>query len=94
MIILMMIMVFLASLGCVFFLGLNSRVMRDEKIMAAAILSWMITVSQFTLTWAVFHANLDASTYILCAGLGGSIGITSSHYFYVWAAAKGYLGGD
>ena len=67
--------------------------MRDEKIAAAAMVSWFITISQFALTWAVIHAKLSPAEYILSAGLGGSIGITVSHYFYVWADKKEFLGG-
>jgi len=89
----MILMVFLASLAGVFLLGLNSRVMRDEKVAAAAAISWFITISQFALTWAVLNAQLSPVAYILSAGAGGSIGITISHYFYIWADKNEFLGG-
>tara|TARA_R110000796_G_scaffold44892_3_gene109092 strand:+ start:2618 stop:2893 length:276 start_codon:yes stop_codon:yes gene_type:complete len=90
----MLLLVFTASFACVFLLGLNSRVMRDERVAAAATISWFITVAQFVMTWAVLHAELTPAEYILSGGLGGSLGITSSHYFYVWAAKLGCLGGN
>lgn len=86
-------MVFIASLSSVFLLGLNSRVMRDERVGAASVVSWFITMSQFALTWAVLNAKLSPAVYILSAGAGGSIGITISHYFYVWADKNEFLGG-
>jgi hypothetical protein len=89
----MILLVFGASLSCVFLLGLNSRVMRDEKVGAASVISWFITISQFALTWAVLNAKLSPAEYILSAGLGGSMGITFSHYFYVWADKNEFLGG-
>ena len=90
----MLLLVFVASFASVFLLGVNSRVIRDERVAAAAIVSWFITMSQFAMTWAVLHAELSTTEYILSGGLGGSIGITSSHYFYVWIKKFDCLGGN
>lgn len=73
-----------AAFGTVFFLGLNSKMLRDDRTMAAAIISWFITVAQFAMTWAVVHAGLSPTAYILWAGVGGCAGITLSQHFYIW----------
>lgn len=77
-------LVFTAAFAQVFLLGLNSKILRDDKIMAAAITSWLITISQYGMVWAVTNAGLSAESYILWAGTGGSIGITLSQYAYRW----------
>ena len=73
-----------AAFGTVFFLGLNSKMLRDDRIAIAALISWFITISQFAMTWAVVHAGLSPIAYLLWAGVGGSVGITLSQYFYFW----------
>lgn len=77
-------MLFWAAFGQVFFLGFNSKLLRDDKILAAFFVSWMITLSQFGMVWVVAHAGLSIPVYLLIAGAGGSIGITCSQYFYRW----------
>lgn len=81
-------LVFSASFAQVYFLGLNSKMLRDDMILAAAITSWLITLSQFFMVWSVTNAGLDSSVYILCAGLGGSMGITVSQYSYRYYEKK------
>jgi len=71
-------LVFTAAFAQVFLLGLNSKILRDDKILAAAITSWLITISQYGMVWAVTNAGLSATSYILWAGMGGSMGITLS----------------
>tara|TARA_R110000824_G_scaffold334317_1_gene520913 strand:+ start:310 stop:603 length:294 start_codon:yes stop_codon:yes gene_type:complete len=85
---LMELLVLAAAFGQVFFLGLNSKLLRDDKILAGFVLSWLITVTQFAFIWAVAHAGLSPATFILWAGIGGSIGITTSQYFYKWYDCK------
>jgi hypothetical protein len=77
-------LVFVAAFAQVFFLGLSSKILRDDKILAGAIMSWLITISQYGMVWAVTNAGLSAESYILWAGTGGSIGITLSQYAYRW----------
>ena len=77
-------LVFSAAFGQVFCLGLNSKLLRDNKILAAAIVSWLITLTQFGMVWSVMQAGLPVGEYLLVAGLGGSTGITSAQYFYHW----------
>lgn len=79
---LMGFLVFCSAFASVFLLGLNSKILRDDHIMAGAIVSWFITMSQFGLTWSVVHAGLSALEYILWSGTGGSLGITLAQYFY------------
>lgn len=81
-------MLFWAAFGQVFFLGFNSKLLRDDKIFAGFCVSWMITVTQFGMVWAVAHAGLSVPMYLLIAGAGGSIGITSAQYFYKWYDKK------
>ena len=77
-------LVFLAAFTSVFALGLSSKLIRDDKIAASAAVSWLITLSQYAMTWAVFEAGLSPSEYLLVAGAGGSLGITTVQYFYLW----------
>ena len=81
---LMGLLVLVAAFATVFFLGLNSKMLRDDRVLAAALISWLITISQFAMTWAVVNAGLAPLEYILWAGAGGCTGITFSQYFYKW----------
>ena len=77
-------LVFTASFFSVFLLGFNSKLLRDDHIALAAFVSWLITVAQYSMTWAVFSAGLSVQEYLFWAGLGGSVGITVSQFFYRW----------
>jgi hypothetical protein len=77
-------LVFTASFFSVFLLGFNSKLLRDDHIALASFVSWLITIAQYGMTWAVFSAGLSAPQYLFWAGLGGSCGITISQYFYRW----------
>jgi len=76
--------VFLAAFCQVFFLGLSSKLMRDDKVWSVFVVSWCITLSQYTFIKAVSHGGLSESTFLFVAGLGGSLGISFSHFFYIW----------
>ena len=78
------IMVFLASYLCVFLLGFQSKLMRDNRWISSFFTSWMITVSQTGLTWAVANNHLGIPLYIAIAGFGGALGIVSAHFFYLF----------
>tara|TARA_R110000744_G_C18937543_1_gene513936 strand:- start:206 stop:502 length:297 start_codon:yes stop_codon:yes gene_type:complete len=80
----MELLVFVAAFFSVLLLGLNSRLMRDNHWLGAAGVSWLITVAQYAMTWAVLHAKLSPESYIFFAGVGGSIGITASHFMYAY----------
>jgi len=77
-----LLLVFAASFGQVFFLGLNSKLLRDDKIFAGFITSWFITLTQYIFVWCVTQAGLSATEFLLSAGLGGSMGITIAQYVY------------
>jgi len=81
-------LVFTAAFFSVFLLGLNSKVLRDDRIMFGAVISWFITVAQYVMTWAVIHAGLSPVEYIFWAGCGGCFGITIAQYFYKWMETK------
>ncbi len=76
--------VFGAAFFNVFCLALNSKLLRDDKIFTSFLVSWLITLAQFGTMWSVANAALQPHAYILVAGLGGSIGIVLSQYFYHW----------
>lgn len=80
----MTLLVFCAAFGQVLCLGLNSKLLRDDKILAGFCVSWLITLTQYGFIWAVTHAGLTPLTFLLVAGSGGSLGITSSQYLYKW----------
>lgn len=78
----MEVLVFVASFASVCAMGVNSKIIRDNHIALGAIVSWVITVANFALMWAVLHADLTPLMYILVSGAGGSIGITAAQYGY------------
>lgn len=73
---------FFAAYFTVMLLGLNSKIMRDDRVLAAFVVSWGITLSQTAATYIIAHVNLPIPLYILWAGWGGSLGIVSAHYLY------------
>jgi hypothetical protein len=77
-------LVFTSAFAQVFLLGLNSKMLRDDRILAGAVISWFITIAQYGMVWAVTSAGLSAGSYILFAGMGGSSGITLAQYVYRW----------
>jgi hypothetical protein len=82
------LMIFVSAFFQVFLLGLNSKLLRDDKIAAGFVVSWLITLAQFAYIWAVAHASIAASPFLIISGLGGSIGITVAQYFYKWYDGK------
>lgn len=78
------LLVFTTAYFQVFLLGLNSKLLRDDKIAAGFVVSWCITLAQFGYIWAVGNTHLSVATFLIVSGLGGSIGITTSQYFYRW----------
>ena len=81
-------LVFTSAFFSVFLLGLNSKILRDDRIMFGAVISWFITIAQYAMTWAVIHAGLSPAEYIFWAGCGGCFGITVAQYFYKWVETK------
>lgn len=73
---------FFAAYFTVMLLGLNSKIMRDDRVVSAFFVSWGITLAQTTTTYVIAHSMLPIHWYVLIAGLGGSLGIVSSHYVY------------
>lgn len=78
------LVVFVAAYAQVFLLGLNSKLLRDDKTASGFVVSWGITLSQYGFIKAVAHGGLTDMAFLLWAGLGGSIGITMSQWFYRW----------
>lgn len=78
------VMVFVSAYFQVFLLGLNSKLLRDDRIAAGFVVSWMITLAQFAYIWAVANSKIETVPFLIISGLGGSIGITSAQYFYRW----------
>ncbi len=74
---------FLATAGNVFLLGVNSQLVRDQRVALCFVLSWGITGSQFTFTRVIASAA-DPLMCFWVSGWGGAIGICLSIYFYRW----------
>lgn len=74
---------FLASFFNVFLLGLNSQFVRDQRVVIVFILSWGISSSQFIFTRVIALTEAPLLAFF-SAGLGGSLGICVSIYFYRW----------
>lgn len=77
-------LVFVSAFAQVFLLGLNSKLLRDDKIAAGFVVSWLITLAQFAYIWSVAHSRIETVPFLLISGLGGSLGITTAQYFYRW----------
>lgn len=78
------LLVFTTAYFQVFLLGLNSKLLRDDKVAAGFVVSWMITLAQFGYIWAVTNTHLSVMVFLIVSGFGGSIGITTAQYFYRW----------
>ena len=76
------LMIFAASFMQVFSLGLNSKFLRDDKIIHGFVGSWFITAASFTQVWVISHADLTPAMLFLFGGLGGSLGITFAQWFH------------
>jgi len=79
---------FAAAYFTVLLLGLNSKILRDDRVFAAFVVSWGITLSQTAATYIIAHVSLPIPVYILWAGMGGSLGIVSAHYLYKHMSTK------
>lgn len=77
-------LMFFGSFFAVFFLALNSKFLRDDHILLGSIVSWLITIAQYALTWVVVHSPATPMEFIVLAGAGGSAGTTLAQYFYRW----------
>jgi FtsH-binding integral membrane protein len=78
-----LVLLFIATFGNVFLLGLSSQFVRDQKIAQAFTISWGITWCQFL--FARISANTtDADMALFVSGWGGSLGIVASILFYRW----------
>jgi hypothetical protein len=78
---------FFASLFNVFLLGLSSQIVRDQRVVAAFLISWCISTAQFLYTRYVSAAD-DPLVAFFASGAGGSIGIVASIYFYRWYQSR------
>lgn len=88
------VMVFTSAFAQVFLLGLNSKLLRDDKIPAGFVVSWLITLAQFAYIWSVANAKIETAPFLVISGLGGSLGITAAQYFYRWYDRKFHRKGD
>ena len=85
----MILAIFMASFFQVFLLGLNSQFVRNQWVGSVFIVSWFISVAQFTYTKIVAMTEGAEVLYIFFAsGMGGALGIVSSIFFYRWLLPK------
>jgi hypothetical protein len=80
-------LLFVATFGNVFLLGLSSQFVRDQKIAQAFTISWGITWCQFLFA-RISATTVDADLAMFVSGWGGSIGIVASILFYRWYQAR------
>lgn len=81
------IAIFFAGFFNVFLLGLNSQFIRDQQVVMVFIVSWFISVAQFTQIYVIANGSSPMEMF-LSSGLGSSLGIVSSIYFYRWFNPK------
>lgn len=80
-------LLFIATFGNVFLLGLSSQFVRDQQIALAFTISWGITWCQFSFA-RISATTVDADLAMFVSGWGGSLGIVSSILFYRWYQAR------
>ncbi|KAB2412895.1 hypothetical protein F9C29_36960, partial [Enterobacter hormaechei] len=67
---LQVLVLFWSALFQVFLLGLNSKLLRDDKIKAGFVVSWCITLAQFAYIKAVASSHLGIGWFIVVSGWG------------------------
>lgn len=77
----------LGSFLNVFLLGLNSQYVRDRKVAICFMISWGISVSQFTYIYIIANTP-DIVLSFFIGSLGSSLGIVSSIYFYNYLSSR------
>ena len=77
-------LVFVASYFSVLLLGLQSKLMRDDRWQVSFFVSWFIMLSHTAVTWSVANNSIGIPLYLFISGWGSSLGIVSSHFLYVW----------
>lgn len=78
------LMVIVASYLTVLLLGFQSKLMRDNRWQLSFFMTWMITFAQVATTWSIANNHLGMPLLVFLSGLGGSLGIVSSHFLYLW----------
>ena len=76
--------VFGAAYVAVLLLGLQSKLMRDDRWQMCFFVSWCIMGAQTAGTYAIAHSILPLWGYLLAAGWGSSLGIVTAHFVYAW----------
>lgn len=76
--------VLLAAYFTILLLGFQSKLMRDNHWQLSFFTSWMITLAQIATTWSIANNHLGMPLLVFLSGLGGSLGIVSSHFLYLW----------
>lgn len=76
--------VFSAAYATVMLLGLQSKLMRDNKWQLSFCTSWLITFAQTGSVYAIANNALPIAGYLFFSGLGGSVGIVTAHFVYDW----------
>ena len=73
-----------AAYFTVLLLGFQSKLMRDNRWQLSFFMTWMITFAQVATTWSIANNHLGMPLLVFLSGLGGSLGIVSSHFLYLW----------
>lgn len=78
------LMVLFASYFTVLLLGFQSKLMRDNRWQLSFFMTWLITFAQVATTWSIANNHLGMTLLVFLSGTGGSFGIVSSHFLYIW----------
>lgn len=76
--------VLFAAYFTILLLGFQSKLMRDNRWQLSFFMTWMITLAQVATTWSIANNHLGMPLLVFLSGLGGSLGIVSSHFLYLW----------
>jgi hypothetical protein len=78
------LMVWFAAYFTVLLLGFQSKLMRDNRWRVSFFVTWLITFAQVATTWSIANNHLGMTLLVFLSGMGGSLGIVSSHFVYQW----------
>lgn len=86
--------VLFAAYFTILLLGFQSKLMRDNRWQLSFFMTWMITFAQVATTWSIANNHLGMPLLVFLSGLGGSLGIVSSHFLYLWYDGRKRAGTD
>jgi cation transporter-like permease len=77
-----LVLIFVSQLATVLFLGINSKLMRDDNWRGSMVVAWFIALAQLGFVYVIKITEVDVISLYFASALGGSMGIGCSHFVY------------